>query len=147
VEESGEVILGTVEAMVASYPKLLTRGIGFYQMSGFGQRRARRAALRSQERAYPEDWVFDFVEGDGKEFDWGIDYTECGIVKFFRAQGAEELAPYMCLADYPMSEAFDTGLVRNTTIAGGSERCDFRFKRGREIRRDWRPAAGSHRTG
>ena len=147
VEESGEVLIRTVEAMVASYPKPLARAIGFYGMSGFGQRRTRRAALESQERVYPADWVFSFVEGDGDEFDWGIDYTECGIVKFFRAQGAEELAPYMCLADYPMSEAFDTGLIRNTTIAGGAERCDFRFKRGREISPDWRPEAGAEETG
>jgi hypothetical protein len=135
VEETGEVLYQTVEAMAASYPRLLTRAIGFYQMSGLGQRPMRRAALRSQERVHPEDWVFHFVEGEGEEFDWGIDFTECGIVKFFRAQGAGELAPYMCLADYPLSEAFGTGLIRNTTIAGGGERCDFRFKRGRETRR------------
>lgn len=141
LEETGEVLIQTVEAMATSYPKLLTRAIGFYGMSGFGQRTMRRAASRSQERAYPADWVFHFVEGDGEEFDHGIDFTECGIVKFFRAQGAEELAPYMCLADYPMSEAFGTGLVRNTTIAGGAERCDFRFKRGREIPPGWRPGA------
>lgn len=147
VEESGEVLIQTVEAMVASYPKLLARAIGFYGMSGFGQRTTRKGALESQQRAYPADWVYSFVEGDGEEFDWGIDYTECGIVKFFRAQGAEELAPYMCLADYPMSEAFDTGLIRNTTIAEGGERCDFRFKRGREISPDWRPAAGAEETG
>ena len=105
VEEIGEVLYRTVEAMATSYPKLLTRAIGFYQMSGFGQRPMRRAALESQSRLYPADWVFSFVEGDGEAFDWGIDFTECGIVKFFRAQGAEELAPYMCLADYPVSEA------------------------------------------
>jgi hypothetical protein len=121
--------------MAASYPKLLAGAMGFYQMSGFGQRPMRRAALESQERVYPADWVFRFVEGDGEAFDWGIDYTECGIVKFFRAQGAGELAPYMCLADYPVSEALGTGLIRNTTIAEGAERCDFRFKRGRKLAR------------
>ena len=41
----------------------------------------------------------------------------------------------MCLADYPISEALGTGLIRKTTIAEGAERCDFRFKRGRETRR------------
>jgi hypothetical protein len=146
-QESGEVLIQTVEAMVDSHPKLLTRAVGFYEMSGFGQRKMRKAALRSQQRAYAADWVFSFVESDGEEFDWGIDFTECGIVKFFRAQGAEELAPYMCLADYPMSEAFGTGLIRNTTIAKGAERCDFRFKRGREISPDWRPRAGDEVIG
>ncbi len=143
VEEIGKVLYRTVEAMATSYPRLLTRAIGFYQMSGFGQRPMRRAALESQERIYPDDWVFHFVEGDGEAFDWGIDFTECGIVKFFRAEGAEELAPYMCLSDYPLSEAFGTGLIRNTTIAEGAERCDFRFKRGRDTQQGWPPAAGA----
>jgi len=142
-EETGEVLYRIVEAMVGSHPKLLTRAIGFYQMSGFGQRSMRRGALESQQRSYPGDWVYRFVEGEGEAFDWGIDFTECGIVKFFRAQGAEELAPYLCLADYPMSEAFGTGLVRSTTIAEGGERCDFRFKRGRETSREGRPQARS----
>ena len=105
----------------------------------------RKAASKSQERAHPADWVFSFVEGDGEEFDWGIDFTECRIVKFFRAQGAGELAPYLCLGDFPISDAFGTGLIRNTTIAEGGDRCDFRFKRGREIRRGRRLAARSTR--
>lgn len=143
VEETGEVLHRIVEAMIASYPRLLTRAVGLYQMSGLGQRSIRRAARESQKRRYPADWVYSFVEGEGEAFDWGIDFTECGIVKFFRAQGAEELAPYMCRADFPMSEAFGTGLVRTTTIAEGGERCDFRFKRGRETSRGRRPGAGS----
>jgi hypothetical protein len=109
-------------------------------MSAFGQRKNRRAALESQKRLYPENWVFNFVEGAGQNFDWGIDYTECGIVKFFQAQSADELAPYMCLADYPMSKAFGMGLVRTTTLAGGAAKCDFRFKRGRETQDGWPPS-------
>jgi hypothetical protein len=139
-DEAGELLYQTVEAMVASYPKLLTRTVGFYQMSVFRRRKTRRAALESQKRIYPSNWVFNYVEGDGKDFDWGVDYTECGIVKFFHAQGAAELTPYMCLADFPMSEAFGMGLARTTTIAEGAEKCNFRFKRGRETQKGWPPS-------
>ena len=139
-EETGELLYKTVEAMVDSYPRLLTRTIGFYEMSGFRQRKTRNAAAESQKRLYPANWAFAFVEGDGEDFDWGIDYVECGIVKFFHAQGADELTPYLCLADFPMSEAFGMGLIRTTTIAEGYDKCNFRFKRGRATQQGWPPA-------
>jgi hypothetical protein len=104
----------------------------------------RAAAAESQQRRYSGDWVCTFVEGDGETFDYGLDVTECGICKFYHAQGADELAPYMCLSDYVGSCAFDRGLVRYKTIAEGAEVCDFRYKQGREtfvypLRDGWPP--------
>jgi hypothetical protein len=92
----------------------------------------KRAAATSQERRYPEDFVFSYVEGDGRAFDFGIDYEECAIVKFFRRQGAEPFTRYVCLFDYPHSRLAGTGLVRTMTLAEGAERCDFRFRIGQE---------------
>jgi hypothetical protein len=89
------------------------------------------AAQQSQKRRYPGDWVFTVVEGNGQNFDYGIDYTECGVCKFFQAQHAAELTPYMCLLDFPMSEAMGDGLVRTMTLANGDPKCDFRYKRDR----------------
>jgi hypothetical protein len=88
--------------------------------------------------------VCTFVEGDGEAFDYGLDVTECGICKFYRAHGAGGLAPYMCLSDYVVSRAFGRGLVRYKTIAEGAEVCDFRYKQGREtfvypLRDGWPP--------
>ncbi len=88
-------------------------------------------AERSQQRRYPGDFVFSVVEGTGQDFNYGIDYTECGICKFFQAQQASELTPYMCLLDFPMSEAMGDGLVRTMTLANGDPKCDFRYKQGR----------------
>jgi hypothetical protein len=99
----------------------------------------RRMARWSQKSRYPGDWKLNFVEGDGSTFDFGVDYTECGLVKFYRAQKAEELAPYMCLGDFPISLAVGSGLVRTTTLARGGSRCDFRFKAGRPIQMEWTP--------
>ena len=90
-------------------------------------------AEESQKRRYPDDFVLNYVEGDGKTFDFGIDYTECAICKFWRKQGAEEMLPYICLVDFLSSELITkTGLVRSMTLAEGFERCDFRFKRDRK---------------
>ena len=59
----------------------------------FGQKRLdtrRHAAAISQQRRYPEDWVFQVVEGNGRGFAFGVDYTECGVVKYFAREGAPE---------------------------------------------------------
>jgi hypothetical protein len=80
-------------------------------------------------------WVFRFVEGGGDAgFEYGVDYERCAIRELAIASGAAELAPYICLADVPGSEAFGWGLERTETLAQGGKRCDFRFRRGRETR-------------
>lgn len=84
-------------------------------------------AQESQERRYPRDWVWDFVEGDAA-FDYGYDFYECGVRKYYRAQGAEEFLPYFCLLDFVTIRRFGQVLVRTTTLATGGEKCDFRFR-------------------
>jgi len=78
------------------------------------------------------DFAFKYVEGDGKKFDWGVDYTECLIFNFMKDQRAKEFAPYVCMSDIALSDAMEWGLMRTETLADGSERCDFRFKKGSE---------------
>ncbi len=91
----------------------------------------------TQKREYPANWVATFVRGDGKEFDYGYDYTECGLVKYFRSQGVPELAPYVCLNDFLKSAAIGSGLRRTRTLAEGDDVCDFRYKKGRPVVQDW----------
>jgi hypothetical protein len=71
-----------------------------------------------------------YVEGDGQEFDFGVDYTECAVCKFLRVENAFELAPYACALDQPVGELLGWGLTRTMTIAEGYPKCTFRFKRG-----------------
>ena len=75
--------------------------------------------------------------GDGTAFDYGYDYTECGVVKYFRAQGAPELAPYFCLNDFPKSAVDGSGLSRTKTIGQGVDLCNFRYKKGRPVLQGW----------
>jgi pimeloyl-ACP methyl ester carboxylesterase len=120
--------------MMASFPfRLLLRWQGrrLFDRKVIEQRRGR--ALASQEHRYPDDWVFDFVEGDGHRFEHGLDYTECGVVKYLRREGAPELAPYLCWMDYPGYAAMGVRLTRTETIAQGGTRCDFRFSRGKPV--------------
>jgi hypothetical protein len=140
VEEVATLIYRGTASFYSSVPfRLLLRwqGIQLFSQKRLDQRR--RAAAISQERRYPEDWALEIVEGDGHSFQFGVDYTECGIVKYLTRQGAPELAPYLCWLDYPMCAAMRVRLIRTETIAQGAERCNFRFSRGPavEVRPDF----------
>lgn len=91
----------------------------------------RYAAKVSREKKFSGDWVYEFIEGN-KEFDLGMDFTECGIQKLFHEHDADEFTPYLCAMDIPMSNKGNLGLHRTETLAEGSGRCDFRYKAGRK---------------
>lgn len=127
VEEIGELSYQMAVAWIERYPRFLRHLIGRYYMSGTMQRRKQKQAALSLEERYPEDFVFEVVPGDGERFDWGINYLSCAIVKFFEAQGASELTPYMCRIDFLMFPALGITLKRQGTRAQGCSHCDFRF--------------------
>jgi hypothetical protein len=137
VEETGEILYYAISRLVRSDP--LSGMDGRVSASEMAQSKFREAARQSQKKTYPEDWVFEFVEGDGASFDYGVDYLECGICKYFKKQAAEELTPYLCLMDFPVSGAQNTGLVRTSTLAHGARCCDFRYKTGRPCQMEWTP--------
>jgi hypothetical protein len=99
--------------------------------------KTREWAQWTQQRDYPANWVAEFVPGDGATFDFGYDYTRCGLFEYLKAQGEPELAAYVCLTDFPRSRAEDSGLVRSGTLAMGASRCDFRYRQGRPVTQDW----------
>jgi len=96
-------------------------------------------AKNSKLRKYPGDWVFDFVEGDGKTFTFGIDFYECGVYKFYKSQGLEHLMPIVCISDFAQARAYGYGLTRTQTIANGALLCDFRYIKGGSSPRAWPP--------
>ena len=93
---------------------------------------AKRWQIRSHQGRYPEASIVEYIEGDGEEFDYGIDYIECAVCKYLWAEKAFELAPYSCAIDKPVSELMGWGLTRLKTLAEGYPRCEFRFKKGGE---------------
>jgi hypothetical protein len=139
VEEAGQICYEATEETLHTSPGVLRHLMGRLRLSRFAVERISKQATVSQQRRYSGDWVFNVVKGDGKTFDFGIDYTECAICKFFQLQGAYDLAPYLCLLDFPMSRALGTGLVRTMTLAEGHDKCDFRFKLNRPVPSAWPP--------
>jgi hypothetical protein len=91
------------------------------------------AAEMSLKKRFPGDWVYDFLEGN-EEFDLGMDFTQCGIQKLYHKYDADEFTPYLCAMDIIMSECGNLGLHRTQTLAEGSNKCDFRYRGGRETK-------------
>lgn len=127
-----KIIYRAFELKLGKYPKFILRLIGKLQLSSLFKMKLMKLAKVSKLKKYPEDFVFDIVNGDRKSFDWGIEFTECAILKFFKSQNAEELMPFICPNDYITSKFFGLGLSRSMTLAEGSPKCDQYLKRGRE---------------
>ena len=130
IEQSGEIIFKSGEAFLKLFPTFLLRLLIPVNFSRRYIDRIRKGAVESHARRYPDGNVLNFVEGDGKNFDYGVDYLECASCKFFAKQGASEIAPYLCPVDILYSEALGWGLTRTMTLAEGADKCDFRFKKG-----------------
>ena len=92
--------------------------------------RLKRQAARSQQQTDAGGIVAIYVEGDGHEFDCGIDIMRCPMWDFYRAQGAGEFLRFVCLYDFLSSALSGTGLVRTMTLSEGADRCDDRFRLG-----------------
>lgn len=87
-------------------------------------------AKKSQLKQYPEDWVFEFIEGDGETFDYGVNYLECGVYKFFKKQNSENLMPLICVSDDINAKCSGYGLNRPESIGNGDPMCIFRYIKG-----------------
>lgn len=96
-------------------------------------------AKKSKLRKYEGDWVYDFIEGDGKTFTYGTDYYECGVFKFYKSQGAEHFMPLVCISDFAQAQAYGYGLKRTQTIGNGASICDFRYNKNGSTPRAWPP--------
>ena len=86
---------------------------------------------------YECDWKVDFIEGDGIDFDYGLDYRTCPCFELFKAQKAKELAPFFCLLDFPEARQLNSGFFRTKTLAQGDDFCNFRYKKGKEVVQTW----------
>jgi hypothetical protein len=105
--------------------------IGSMQFGPMAETGMQLKAAESQLRIYPEAHVFTFVKGNGIDFDWGLDYTQCPNVILYSRHGAADLVyPLVCTQDDVAGFAMRTGYRRTTEIARGGAICDLRWKEG-----------------
>ena len=130
VDEVARLAYDMTEHYLKVVPGFARGLLGHMTFSPRYARKLQKGARESQERRYPDGYVFAYVEGNGEEFDYGVDYLECATCKFLQREGAMELQPYLCALDHLHSKMMGWGLTRTKTLAEGYDRCDFRFKKG-----------------
>ena len=133
-EEVGKVVYDAVVKFVSQLPPRPAKELSREYVA-----EEKREAQKSQERHYPGDWVWEFVEGDGVEFDYGYDFLECGTRKLYHAYDADEFLPFYCYLDFVTHRTIGWGFGRTMTLAEGHEKCDFRWKKGGETQKGWPP--------
>ncbi|MCP4752289.1 MAG: L-2-amino-thiazoline-4-carboxylic acid hydrolase [Proteobacteria bacterium] len=87
----------------------------------------KKLAEEHKRKNLADQW--DFVAGDGKTFDWGMNMTQCAKVIFLNKIGAAEFSPYVCLIDKNFAECCRYGLKRTSVLAEGADHCDFRLSK------------------
>ncbi len=85
---------------------------------------------RQQQKVRFGGFEVEYLIGEGDEFDFGVNYLQCGNHNFVKRHGGEEFAPYVCMSDIALSDAMGWGLIRTQTLADGCHHCNFRFKKG-----------------
>ncbi|MFW9997933.1 MAG: L-2-amino-thiazoline-4-carboxylic acid hydrolase [Candidatus Odinarchaeota archaeon] len=93
----------------------------------YPKQRAKKRVEEYKKKATPDESQVDFIDGDGKNLLFGINFTECAGLKFLKKQNALEIAPYLCICDYPMYKAINIGFNRTQNLALGGSMCEFRF--------------------
>ncbi len=138
-EKIGKIIYDIMEHYINSFNRLFLFIARFVFFSKRNIKKLRKASMKSKEKNYSFDWVFDLVDGQGNDFTYGYKQYECGIYKFYKKLGYEKYAPYLCLLDYPKYKALKIRLDRTKTIANGADLCDFKFFKTGDPIEGWPP--------
>lgn len=130
VETTGAILREWVDTQWTVVPGPVRRLLGGLACSAPARRQLREHAAWSQERRYPDDWVFTFEEGHGRGFDWGVEYSECAVCKLMERLEARELLPYCSLFDICASRALGLGMQLEDTLGAGGKACRARMRHG-----------------
>lgn len=135
----GKVIYEAFNGYFEARPNIISRIVGYIATSKFYAGKMKKQIELSSRRKYEDDFVSEYVETEGKDFDFGYNYVECAIHKLFKTYKVERFLKYVCLGDYVMFRSFGIGFTRTQTIANGASFCDFRFRRKGETYSGWPP--------
>src|ERR1700712_3518099 len=114
----GEIERETYKAQLLTLPEAERLAAGRQFLSPQNQALLREQAAKSLRGEFPEDFVYDFVEpGPNDNFEFGINYTACGICKFAARHGDKEILPNICGLDFNAYAAQGIRLERTQTLA------------------------------
>ncbi|MFX1250917.1 MAG: L-2-amino-thiazoline-4-carboxylic acid hydrolase [Promethearchaeota archaeon] len=141
LHQIGQILFETTDVYYMSMNPIIKRIEHWFYSSPISQKKIKSKLEEHKKIAEgsPPAYQVDFIEGDGENLLWGINYTECGGLKFLKQQNALEIAPYVCLSDYSMFRAIKVGFNRTQNLAIGGTMCDFRFYRNYPTPIGWPP--------
>ena len=113
----GKTIFETFEGYFRAKPRLIQRLIGKLVTSSIGARRLKKQIEKSSQRLYEDDFVTEYVDPAGKDFEFGYDYTECALHRFFAKHDAAEYLRYICLGDYALFRSLSIGFFRTQVLS------------------------------
>jgi len=94
----------------------------------------RLVAWWSQVSPYPEDSKLTYLKGNGTDYDWGADYTQCATDFLYAKYDANDLMINLtCKYDFIPGMAFNIGYHRTMILPEGAPVCDLRWKWGKEV--------------
>ena len=126
----GEIERETYKAQLLTVSEAERLAAGRQFMSSENQTLLREHAIKSHQKEFSEDFVYDFVEpGPSDNFEFGINYTACGFCKFAARHGDKGILPNICGLDFDAYATQGIRLERTQTLAGGANHCNFRFSR------------------
>jgi hypothetical protein len=128
-KDSVRVCHEALDAWLEHMPGWLLRIVGRLLLSPPARWYFEGQARRSQERRYPEDFVWRIERGEDGEL--AMVFEECAVNKWYEAEGVRELKPYCNFVDVTYSRLMGMGIDANETIGLGCDRCALRFKHGR----------------
>lgn len=84
----------------------------------------------TSQPGHPDGFVVNILTDPAATFGlgYGIDILECGICKQFHRHGYEKFSSILCEVDHITTSLAGLELIRQSTIAQGADRCDFRYK-------------------
>jgi hypothetical protein len=151
--------VGLACATIAAYKALLAEGIdrdearrlvadvvwAIYEKMGraawtlsgaFAKPLAERLLVSTRiARRFPFGPPSYLMEDVGDEAAVAFDVLRCPIAEYFAANGLPELCvDAWCNQDYALAEMWGSKLQRSGTLAGGSDRCDFRWLPAKQAR-------------
>jgi len=99
----------------------------------------KKLSEQSQKRSYSDDWIMDFVKGNGKSFEWGLNTHQCGVYNVYKRLGAEKYVPFLCLLDFSEANILGFGYSRTQTLGNRAPICDHRYIKNFKTPRAWPP--------
>jgi len=130
-EEVISICCRVADDYMASLPRIIVWTARKFAFGRLIARKMQQQAIQSRQRQYPQDFVYEYIKGDGKDFNWALEFTECAVNKFYDAQGVEELKPYCNFFDVIYSRYLNMGIDAGRTIGIGCRTCRLEYKKNR----------------